>query len=343
SPVGLSNFQQTCSGFFAHQYPFQQVDHMLQDETAIPSSINLGGVEGAFVKYWDDSAMVAILEFKVEARPQPQVQASTGPTKEKKGKKKKDDTSNKLPISDKLVTLSFNKGGPGSKLITSLPGSKALAQISLCFSAEDFAAEDDDAEAATSVEDNKGSFTVQEELNSNARVPVCRCQSAASRHTVSKFSDTNALTCLLCAWAFNSHDQLKRHNKESDLHEVQIARQKVVAACQAADSKIMHNQPDVPLPENAGSLVSKKRRHAEGLSPPPSPPPAINPGQDDANVGNKLLKMMGWKEGSGLGTDGEGRVDPLTAPIYTGYVHHDMAQDAVKERFESLCQTALAL
>jgi RNA-binding protein 5/10 len=89
SPVGLSNFQQTCSGFFAHQYPFQQVDHMLQDETAIPSSINLGGVEGAFVKYWDDSAMVAILEFKVEARPQPQVQASTGPTKEKKGKKKK--------------------------------------------------------------------------------------------------------------------------------------------------------------------------------------------------------------------------------------------------------------
>jgi RNA-binding protein 5/10 len=54
--------------------------------------------------------------------------------------------------------LSFNKGGPGSKPITSLPGSKAPAQISLGFSAEDFAAEDDDAEAATSVENNKGSF-----------------------------------------------------------------------------------------------------------------------------------------------------------------------------------------
>jgi hypothetical protein len=60
-------------------------------------------------------------------------------------------------------------------------------------------------------------------------------QSAASRRTVSKvpsrapslqlveteleFSDTNALTCLLCARAFKSHGQLKRHNKESDLHE----------------------------------------------------------------------------------------------------------------------------
>jgi hypothetical protein len=56
-----------------------------------------------------------------------------------------DDASNKppapsaLPISDKLVTLSFNKGGPGSKPITSLSGPKASAQISLGFSADDFA------------------------------------------------------------------------------------------------------------------------------------------------------------------------------------------------------------
>jgi hypothetical protein len=63
-----------------------------------------------------------------------------------------------LPISDKPVTLSFNKGGPGSKPIASLSGPKAPAQISLGFSAEDFAADDDDVEAATSAEDNKGSF-----------------------------------------------------------------------------------------------------------------------------------------------------------------------------------------
>ncbi|KAJ8580110.1 hypothetical protein M405DRAFT_869717 [Rhizopogon salebrosus TDB-379] len=77
-------------------------------------------------------------------------------------------------------------------------------------------------------------------------------------------------------------------------------------------------------------------------------------GQDDANVGNNLLKMMGWKEGFGLGTDGEGRVDLIQTNIYTqgvglgvskgrelgkyadgytGYVR--MAQDAVRERFGS--------
>jgi hypothetical protein len=86
-PSGFRISDKPVAASFAHQYSFQQVDHMLRDETAIPSSINLGGVEGAFVKYWDDSSMVAVLEFKVEA-PQPQVQ-STGPIKEKKEKKKK--------------------------------------------------------------------------------------------------------------------------------------------------------------------------------------------------------------------------------------------------------------
>ena len=34
-----------------------------------------------------------------------------------------------------------------------------------------------------------------------------------------EFSDTVAKTCLLCARQFKTLDQLKRHNKESDLHK----------------------------------------------------------------------------------------------------------------------------
>ena len=72
----------------------------------------------------------------------------------------------------------------------------------------------------------------------------------------------------------------------------------------------MHNQPDVPLPDNGGKPGKKKI--TEGPPPPPSPPPPpVTPGQDQNNVGNKLLKMMGWKEGTGLGSTGEGRVDPM--------------------------------
>ena len=186
-----------------------------------------------------------------------------------------------------------------------------------------------------------------------------------------EFSDTYAMTCLLCARQFKNMDQLKRHNKESDLHKARlfisffvlahqmrltavfflfyfasciafptqqknfkdtnlrdVARQKAEGARKtsafkaveaeqpkyrdrASERRIMHNQPDIPLPENI-SAASKKKRYTEGPPPPPSPPPAPPaPGKDENNVGNKLLKMMGWKEGSGLGTDGDGRVDPM--------------------------------
>lgn len=76
----------------------------------------------------------------------------------------------------------------------------------------------------------------------------------------------------------------------------------------------MHNQPDIPLPEPSSSSGSGKgtKKRVEGPPPPPSPPtPPVHPGADEKNVGNKLLKLMGWKEGTGLGTAGEGRVEPM--------------------------------
>lgn len=67
----------------------------------------------------------------------------------------------------------------------------------------------------------------------------------------------------------------------------------------------------MPLPEGVGS--TRLERIAVPNHPrPPTPPPApLNPGEDGNNVGNKLLKMMGWTEGTGLGTNAEGRVDPM--------------------------------
>ena len=38
-----------------------------------------------------------------------------------------------------------------------------------------------------------------------------------------EFSDIVAMTCLLCARQFKTLDQLKRHNKESDLHKVSLS------------------------------------------------------------------------------------------------------------------------
>jgi len=120
----------------------------------------------------------------------------------------------------------------------------------------------------------------------------------------------------------------------------------------ASERRILFNQPDVPLPE--AKTTTPGKRQAEGPPPPPPAPPApLAPGKDEGNIGNKLLKMMGWTEGSGLGTDGDGRVDPIQPAIYasgaglgaskgkevgkyadgySGYV--DMAKDAARERYE---------
>ena len=167
-----------------------------------------------------------------------------------------------------------------------------------------------------------------------------------------EFSDLVKIACLLCARQFKALEQLKKHNKESELHKVfrtsslcmtdansvqrnfkdanlrDVARGKAKAAQIAAETnsaqasgpkyrdraserRIMHNQPDVPLPDGVEDK-RKQRRAAEGPTRPPTPPPPpVNPGQDESNVGNKLLRMMGWKEGTGLGVDGEGRVDPV--------------------------------
>jgi RNA-binding protein 5/10 len=85
-PSGFRISDKPVAASFAHPYSFQPATEFLQrDEACIPSSASLGGVEGSWVRYWDESSSVAVLEFKVE-EPAP---AQTSSTKEKKEKKKK--------------------------------------------------------------------------------------------------------------------------------------------------------------------------------------------------------------------------------------------------------------
>ena len=88
----------------------------------------------------------------------------------------------------------------------------------------------------------------------------------------------------------------------------------------------MFNQPDTPVPEKDTKDVNKLKKSG-GPPPPPSPPPPpppVNPGQDATNVGNKILKMMGWTEGAGLGTSGEGLVDPMFVFLHLQDVCHSL-------------------
>ena len=54
---------------------------------------------------------------------------------------------------------------------------------------------------------------------STAKPPIKADASTTPSEVEFEFSDINGLMCLLCARQFKSTDQLKRHNKESDLHK----------------------------------------------------------------------------------------------------------------------------
>jgi RNA-binding protein 5/10 len=43
-----------------------------------------------------------------------------------------------------------------------------------------------------------------------------------------EFSDLVKLACMLCARQFKTLDQLKKHNKESDLHKVFLFRPRIL-------------------------------------------------------------------------------------------------------------------
>lgn len=86
-PSGFRISDRPVAASFAHPYSFQPLpDHSLRDEACIASSSSLGGVEGAWIRYWDEASTAAVLEFEVDEPSQP-VPASVKEKKEKKKQK----------------------------------------------------------------------------------------------------------------------------------------------------------------------------------------------------------------------------------------------------------------
>jgi RNA-binding protein 5/10 len=66
-PSGFRISDRPVAASFAHPYSFQPVaELMLRDEACIPSSIALGGSDGSWVRYWDETSTITMLQFEVE-------------------------------------------------------------------------------------------------------------------------------------------------------------------------------------------------------------------------------------------------------------------------------------
>ncbi|RQM25630.1 hypothetical protein B5M09_000663 [Aphanomyces astaci] len=103
----------------------------------------------------------------------------------------------------------------------------------------------------------------------------------------------------LCRRKFNSAAQLHKHEQLSDLHKQNLAKAK-------------QTQQSLRVRDGPKETLLPRVRVVED---PPDVPVDVarvdKPLDDQSNIGGKMLKMMGWKSGEGLGKAGTG----ITAPV----------------------------
>lgn len=196
------------------------------------------------------------------------------------------------------------------------------------------------------------------------------------------YKDEARIACLLCQRKFKSVDTLYRHTSESQLHKdnlsnLETCRQGIgrkresltdmTSSTSQAESKAEPTEaassPNI-VPTPAYRDRASERRAVFGADTPSKPnkpnaapkvfegPKAIDveivqsaPEKpiDGDNIGSKLLAMMGWSQGQGLGTKGQGRTDIVETKIYkpgaglgssapTDTATHDASQNATPSR-----------
>ncbi|KAK6731123.1 hypothetical protein RB195_007533 [Necator americanus] len=143
--------------------------------------------------------------------------------------------------------------------------------------------------------------------------------------------------CLLCKRAFPSVDVLRKHVEKSDLHRknleekrVEWGRQYVTTMMEGQNEEASTQLPPQPEQKIVYRDRAKERREAFGLDPgvsdfsrgkefggwnedvlrKESEAASMRPLGDD-NIGSRLLKGMGWREGQGVGRNGQGIVNPI--------------------------------
>lgn len=138
---------------------------------------------------------------------------------------------------------------------------------------------------------------------------------------------TGNVACTLCQRQFPNREKAEKHVTMSALHAGNVearnnaARDAATLAAEQARQREQRQADDrrtVKQRERDAreEMLAVERRLAERAAQGLAPPPPVSHGGPkigDDNVGNQMLRKMGWREGSGLGAQGGGIVAPVLA------------------------------
>ncbi|RWS29040.1 RNA-binding protein 5-B-like protein [Leptotrombidium deliense] len=170
-----------------------------------------------------------------------------------------------------------------------------------------------------------------------------------------RLTDWEKLLCLLCKRQFTSKEQLVKHQQLSELHKsnlevvkrskltdeqiAELKRKEASYRDRAKERRLKYGIPETPEPNK---LKDKFLREEESQQSIPVP-------IAEDNIGNKMLKAMGWTEGQGLGRSNQGRANiieverrPDCAGLgsrtiqATGESYKDAVRRAMQQRFREL-------
>jgi len=132
-----------------------------------------------------------------------------------------------------------------------------------------------------------------------------------------KLVDYVKMACLLCKRQFPNKEALGRHMQLSDLHKTNLETMRKSKAAgengsgltsaqyrdRAKERRQKYGEPSVPAPNKLKEryIASREEVAASKYEEP------TKQGIGSDNIGNKLLKKMGWTDGQGLGKANQGR------------------------------------
>lgn len=184
----------------------------------------------------------------------------------------------------------------------------------------------------TNISDEEKRITAIERLRaSNKRPQSVTLRINTSRHPhdriYTSYADRDSLHCLICQRKFTQAGMLSLHERESEMHRINIADQsnidraisqlarmgktprKMVPAKnkgmqyrdRARERRQVYNQPNAPRRKAAGDTAAPAKEPEKPAAP---------------SKGASLLGKMGWTAGEGLGADKSGRTDVIATDVY---------------------------